>query len=188
MKLENFEGIQMRLCDYWFNYIPLNIENPINYLEIGTLNGANLFSVADYYGKHSDSKLYCIDPWDDYEDYCEYKNIQDKHFDIFLRNLNNRSDKNKITYYKNYSHKILPTLEDDYFDIIYIDGNHGPDYVLEDAVLSFRKLKKNGYLIFDDYVGWDDSTKIGIDAFLRAYDKKYKLLGTSDTQLLLQKI
>ena len=107
MKLENFEGIQMRLCDYWFNYIPVNIEKPINYLEIGTLNGANLFSVADYYGKHSDSKLYCIDPWDDYEDYCEYKNIQDKHFDIFLRNLNNRSDKNKITYYKNYSHKDL---------------------------------------------------------------------------------
>jgi hypothetical protein len=35
-------------------------------------------------------------------------------------------------------------------DIIYIDGNHGPEYVLEDADLSFRKLK-NGIMIFDDY-------------------------------------
>jgi len=187
MKLDYIEGIQIRLCDNWFNYIPVNNEKPINYLEIGTLHGANLLSVADYYGKHIDSKLYCIDPWDDYEDYNEYKELQNDHFNIFLKNLNNHPDKNKITYYKNYSHKILPTLEDDYFDIIYIDGNHEAIYVLEDAVLSFRKLKKNGYLIFDDYIGWDETAKIGIDGFLYGFKGKYRCLGTNDTQLYLQK-
>ena len=35
-----------------------------------------------------------------------------------------------------------PKFKDEFFDIIYIDGNHEPEYVLEDAVLSFRKLKK----------------------------------------------
>ena len=37
------------------------------------------------------------------------------------------------------------------FDVIYIDGSHAEDDVLEDAVLSFRLLKPGGVLIFDDY-------------------------------------
>ena len=74
----------------------------------------------------------------------------------------------------------IPKFEDEFFDMIYIDGNHEPEFVLEDAVLSFRKLKKGGWMIFDDY-GWvdisisdlkereDRNTKHGIDAFLNAY-------------------
>jgi predicted O-methyltransferase YrrM len=150
MKLDYIEGIQIRLCDNWFNYIPINKEKPINYLEIGTLHGANLLSVADYYGKHIDSKLYCIDPWDDYEDYNEYKELQNDHFNIFLKNLNNHPDKDKITYYKNYSHKILPTLEDDYFDIIYIDGNHDYDVALADYKICRDSLADGGLLVMDD--------------------------------------
>ena len=61
------------------------------------------------------------------------------------------------------------------FDIIYIDGNHEPEYVLEDAVLSFRKLKPGGIIIFDDYTFICDginSTKLGIDSFIMSYSEK----------------
>jgi hypothetical protein len=60
--------------------------------------------------------------------------------------------------------------------------------VLEDAVLSFRKLKKNGFMIFDDY-GWGgpDLTQKGIDAFLSGYHKKIKVLGIQDAQVFIQK-
>lgn len=74
-------------------------------------------------------------------------------------------------------------------DIIYIDGNHEPEFVLEDAVVSFRKLKNNGIMIFDDY-GWGgpDLTKRGIDSFLNGYYKKIKILGQKETQVFIQKL
>ena len=76
--LNNFIGTQYRLADNWFNNIDINNfkDKQINYLEIGTFYGANILSVAKSYGLHNDSKLYCIDPWEDYNDYPEYKNQQ----------------------------------------------------------------------------------------------------------------
>ena len=79
-------------------------------------------------------------------------------------------------------------MEDNFFDIIYIDGNHEPEYVLEDAVLSFRKLKNNGIMIFDDY-GWGgpDLTQKGIDGFLSGYHKRITKLGEKQSQIFIRK-
>ena len=95
----------------------------------------------------------------------------------------------KIVINRGFSNKVLPTLPDDFFDIIYIDGNHEPEYVLEDAVLSFRKLKKNGIMIFDDY-GWGgpDLTQKGIDGFLSGYHKRITFLGEKQSQVFIRKI
>jgi len=72
--------------------------------------------------------------------------------------------------------------------MIYIDGNHEPEYVLEDAVLSFRKLKVGGIMIFDDYCwGGPDMTKRGIDGFLSGYHKRITILGEKDDQVFLVK-
>jgi predicted O-methyltransferase YrrM len=94
----------------------------------------------------------------------------------------------RVTVKRGYSHEVLPTLEDNSFDIIYIDGNHEPEYVLEDAVLAFRKLKVGGRLIFDDY-GWGgpDLTKRGIDGFLNGYHKRIIVLGQRESQVFVQK-
>lgn len=97
--------------------------------------------------------MYCIDPWEDYNDYPEYKDQQPTIYNTFISNVENSGVKNKIVINRGYSNVELLKFQDDFFDIIYIDGNHEPEYVLEDAVLSFRKLKKNGIMIFDDY-GW----------------------------------
>jgi predicted O-methyltransferase YrrM len=150
--LYNFVGVNYRLADNWFNHINMNYYNkPINYLEIGTFYGANIISVANTYGSHNNSKLYCIDPWEDYEDYPEYKNEQSNIYNSFINNIEKSGVKDKIIINRGYSNIEVPKFEDNFFDIIYIDGNHEPEYVLEDAVLSFRKLKQNGIMIFDDY-------------------------------------
>jgi predicted O-methyltransferase YrrM len=189
--LNNFSGICYRLADNWFNNIDVKLyeDKPINYLEIGTFCGGNILSVANTYGKHSNSKLYCIDPWEDYNDYPEYKNQQHTIYDLFINNVEKSGVKDKIIINRGYSNNEIPKFEDNFFDIIYIDGNHEPEYVLEDAVLSFRKLKKNGILIFDDY-GWEgpDLTQRGIDGFLSGYHKKIKKLGEQNTQVFIQKI
>lgn len=187
---ENFDGVEYRLCNNWFDIIKLSdYDKPINYLEIGAFYGANLLSVAKTYCSNEKSKLFVIDPWEDYSDYPEYKNEQTKIYDKFISNIGNSEYKNKIKIIRGYSNKELIKLEDNFFDIIYIDGNHEPEYVLEDAVLSFRKLKNQGIMIFDDY-GWGgpDLTKKGIDAFANAYHKKISFLGERNTQIFLKKI
>jgi hypothetical protein len=56
-----------------------------------------------------------------------------------------------------------------FFDLIFIDGGHGADAVLVDALLAFRLLRpQGGVLVFDDYGGDSAETKAGIDAFLMA--------------------
>jgi hypothetical protein len=190
--IKDFEGTYYRLANNWYEFLDVfKIRDvPINYLEIGTFYGANLLSVACTYGLHPSSKLYCIDPWQDYDEYPEYKNEQNQIYSKFLKNIENCTSKDKIIINKGFSHIELLKFENDFFDIIYIDGNHEPEYVLEDAVLSFRKLKVNGVMIFDDY-GWTgekDLTQMGIDCFLKAYQKRIQYLGIKNLQVFIQKL
>jgi predicted O-methyltransferase YrrM len=105
-----------------------------------------------------------------------------------MMNLQASGSKDKITVHRGYSNAEIIKLDDDFFDIIYIDGNHEPEYVLEDAVLSFRKLKKDGIMIFDDY-GWGgpDLTQRGIDAFMSGYHKRIQRLGERNSQVFIRK-
>jgi len=176
----SFKGIKYRLANNWLGTV--NIKDyeskEINYLEIGCFYGANIISVEQTYGRHPGSLLYGVDPWEDYSEYPEYENTQENTHKTFLENIKNSGKEEKFITKRGYSNEVIPTFSDDFFDIIYIDGNHEPDYVLEDAVLCFRKLKKGGIMIFDDY-GWGGPglTKAGIDGFLRGFHKKIEVLG-----------
>lgn len=183
---ETFEGTSYRLADNWFPFVSVDSSKPIRYAEIGTFYGANLISVAMTYAQHPDSMMVAIDPWIDYDDYPEYKGKQLSIYETFCKNIEPYAS--KIDVRRGYSHEILPTLEDNSFDILYIDGNHEPEYVLEDAVLAFRKLKVGGILIFDDY-GWGgpDLTQRGIEAFLKGYHKRIVVLGQRESQVFVQK-
>lgn len=182
-----FRGTQYRLADIWFPFIP-RTNVPIRYLEIGAFYGANLLSVAATYGTHPDSVLVAVDPWTDYSDYPEYKTQQETIYETFLSNIRRSEHESKIDVRRGYSHTIVSTFDDASFDIIYVDGNHEPEYVLEDAVLAFRKLKVGGYLIFDDY-GWGgpDLTQRGIDAFISGYHKRIRVIGSRESQVFIQK-
>lgn len=193
INLSQFRGIKYRLCNNWLPILPVEryASSPIKYLEIGTLCGANLLSVAQTFGRHPESELHCIDPWEDYEEYDEYKARQETHYDLFRSNVatTDEQTQRKIKVHRGYSHLEVPKLEDNTFDIIYIDGNHLPEYVLEDAVLCFRKLKPEGIMIFDDY-GWGgpDLTKRGIDGFLNGYHKRIAVIGHKETQVFVRKL
>jgi len=188
---ENFEGTKYTLPDNWKDKINMDEfkNKPIKYLEIGAFYGANVIEVAKTYGLHNESKLYCVDPWEDYDDYPEYKGEISHIYDIFMKNISESGHKEKIKINRGLSNIEVPKYEDEFFDIIYIDGNHEPEYVLEDAVLSFRKLKKGGYMIFDDY-GWGgpELTQKGIDGFISGYHKRIEKLGLSNSQMFIKKI
>lgn len=188
--MQKFEGIAYRTANNWFSVVDVNEykNKPITYLEIGAFYGANLLSVADTYASHQDSKLFCIDPWEDYDDYTEYKDMQGSIYETFTKNVTNSPHRDKISAIRGYSHAEIHKFPDNFFDIVYIDGNHNAEYVLEDAVLCHRKLKNNGYMIFDDF-GWGgpDLTQKGIECFHKTYCKQYRFLGIYNTQFFLKK-
>lgn len=103
--------------------------------------------------------------------------------------------------HKGKSRDILPTLlaggYRSYFDLVYIDGSHQAADVLFDAVLCFDLLKKDGVLIFDDYLwqmeerGAEDHynlPKPAIDAFVNIYRRKLDLLSAPLYQFYVQKL
>jgi len=97
---------------------------------------------------------------------------------IFLFHLN--ESKNTSIYDSMYNFK------DNYFNIIFINSN--PENILENMVLCFKKLKKNGMLIINNYYFSsidNDIMQSGIDGFLYGYAHKIKQLGTIDKQLFL---
>jgi predicted O-methyltransferase YrrM len=93
--------------------------------------------------------------------------------------------------------KMIAEGKKGYFDFIYIDGSHQAPDVLCDAILSFRLLKKNGVLAFDDYL-WQEKLPYGIDpircpkpaidALTNIYCRKIKILRTPNTELYIRKV
>ena len=80
----------------------------------------------------------------------------------------------------------LYNFKDNYFNVIFI--NSIPENILENMVLCFKKLKKNGIMIINNYYFSsidNDIMQSGIDGFLYGYAHKIKQLGTIDKQLFL---
>jgi predicted O-methyltransferase YrrM len=79
------------------------------------------------------------------------------------------------------------------FDFIYIDASHVAKDVMLDALLSWKRLKKNGILIFDDY-GWKKypksskyHPKMAVDCFLKMHLGEYTVVGKSYQVCIMKK-
>ena len=183
-------GTCYRNTDAWYPFIPVFDfkDKPIRYLEIGVHSGCNVMRVALSYALHENSKIYCVDPWVDYAEYEEYKGKQHTVYEEFQANINLLAavHKNKIVVQRGFSHEEVIKFQENYFDIIYVDGNHEAQFVFEDASLSFRRLKVGGYIIFDDYF-WSEGVYRSIGDFYFAYQKHLKFIGSSDGQIFFQK-
>jgi len=189
--LKNFKGIIWTLCDNWVPFIDFPTDRPINYCEIGVLYGANLLRFAELFGSHPDTKLYAVDPWLNYDLYPEYEGKMTTIYDTFIENINNSSYLNKIIIKRDFSHNIMPKFDDNLFDIIYIDGNHEKGFILKDAIMSYEKLKNEGYIIFDD-LNWK-TIQDDVHEFLKMYEDKVEIFkiisfGGIPGQLICRKI
>jgi hypothetical protein len=177
---------KFKIVSNWYNIIEIKDyeKRQINYLEIGSSYGANIILFAHTYGKHEHSKLYCIDPYKDYITNLD----KEEEFKTFNENVKNNNLENKIFLTRGQSNEQIFKLYNYFFDIIFINGNPEPEFILEDAVLAFRKLKLNGIMIFNDYFynGFNSSKK-GIDAFLNVYSNRCEFVATQNHQIFIRK-
>lgn len=64
-------------------------------------------------------------------------------------------------------------------DILFIDGDHSYQAVINDFTLYEGLVKKGGYIIFDDYHDYGcPGTKIAVDEISEKFKEKYNIIGT----------
>lgn len=189
----------------WDSLIPQI--NPTRILEIGSYEGASLCYLIDRLSPHKALEIHCIDSWQGGVEHQSGSVIEARMSDVekrFIYNtrfaIDRAPNRVDLTVHKGFSDaqlaKLLVSGKTEYFDFIYIDGSHQAPDVLLDAVLSFKLLKVNGVIAFDDYL-WQEQLsygtdplrcpKIAIDAFVNIYSRKLHVISAPLYQLYVQK-
>jgi hypothetical protein len=154
----------------------------IRYLEIGVYEGRSLLWMLENVLTHSTARATAVDPLDG-----SYK-------ETFLANLKQSGSGDKVTTDSRFSQVALRQQPLECYDIIYVDGSHERDDLLEDAVLCWRLLKPTGIIIFDDY-RWYESPfqdcgtadpRIALDAFMKCFGHHFAVIHNG-YQLILRK-
>jgi cephalosporin hydroxylase len=109
-------------------------------LEIGIQFGRSL-TVLGIVGNERDFDIIGVDSWQEDVSQDAKMHVEEKikKYDMPITVMN-------IT-----SEEAEGELKFDRFDLVHIDGDHEYESVLQDIVLWSRKVKKGGYMCFDDY-------------------------------------
>ena len=126
----------------------VDVEQMKNVCEIGVLNGG--FSEW-LLNNLNPENLFLVDPWLNYDSYNDSNNSpqdeQDKRFSDVLKKF---SGTQGVEVVREKSEVFLPKFEDEFFDLIYIDGDHRFTGVLSDLILSANRVKRGGFIVIDD--------------------------------------
>tara|TARA_B100001113_G_C21049810_1_gene596209 strand:- start:150 stop:929 length:780 start_codon:yes stop_codon:yes gene_type:complete len=99
--------------------------------------------------------LYMVDPWRPLDNYVDESNAKDRYENIneTIKNIDGYDDRGRMMRMTSYqASKMFP---DNSLDFVYIDANHNYESVKEDLKVWYPKVKKDGYLFGDDYLGFD---------------------------------
>ncbi len=151
-------------------------------LEIGTHYGASAVWFLETICKAPDSHLYMMDV------------TPLKGYTILENNL---------TPYKNYTYIVGESRDSfkgfnhngetkEFLDFIYVDGNHGEKWVLEDAVNAFYCLKPGGIICFDDYLADPDdigsvNVSYAVDSFAKCFKDDIEFIFQSQQIWFIKK-
>lgn len=152
-------------------------------LEVGCFEGLTSRYICDYLLR-KEGRMICVDPLTD-----EYlPGHKDNHmfvgqYDRFMRNT------------KGYPIELIrKTFEDAYdemyhyrFDLIYVDGDHREEAVYLDAQRAFYLCRVGGFILFDDYEGYDEGTKRGVDRWLAEMNPRKGEVVRHGYQLMFKK-
>lgn len=168
-------------------------DDKLTVIEIGSYEGRSSCWILNNLFQNPDSKIYCIDTFEGSMEHSEEQ--VDALYDRFIHNINCTKKDNQVEVLKGSSEDILIDLINKKVkaDLIYIDGSHIAKDVLTDAVLSWKLLKNEGVMIFDDYLFcmYSDINmlpKFAIDSFVNIFFSEIKIISNvSNSQFYITK-
>ena len=144
-------------------------------------------------------QLHLIDPWH-HEPSAMYKyalygglakngqDEMDRHHAAVCARFDGQIQRGQVKIHRGYSADVLGQFPDNFFDWVYIDGNHLYEYVKKDLESSLRKTKAGGWVAGDDYVGgqwWKDGVTKAVDEFAKS--QAAQLVELRDRQFIFRK-
>ncbi|BAP89450.1 putative uncharacterized protein [Burkholderiales bacterium GJ-E10] len=181
--------------------------NPQRILEIGSYEGASTCYLIDTLGPRTALEIHCVDTWEGGAEHQDGGYVQTDMSRVEARfhhntqiAIGNAPNPVDLVLHKGFSDielsRLLADGKQGYFDFIYVDGSHQAPDVLCDALLSFRLLRKNGVIAFDDYL-WHEPLPYGmdpircpkpaIDAFTNLYCRMIRIIPAPLYQLYVEK-
>jgi predicted O-methyltransferase YrrM len=174
----------------------LESAQPKNILEIGSYEGQSaVFAISTILEIQPQSvNIACIDTWEGGREHVNANMPSvEQRFDSNMKILSDKyGTRFNLRKIKNNSFAALaqlcasPSCQE--FDFIYIDGSHDASDVLYDAVASFRLLKVNGLMCFDDFL-WHagdrnplQTPRQAIEAFISCYRDKVFLFDSGQAR------
>lgn len=146
---------------------PMRSKANLCFLEIGSFEGRSTCWLLENILTAPDAVIHCVDPF------------PGPLLQRFSENVAPWSE--HIAVHQGRSEDMLPSIPGP-FDLVYIDGLHLAFNVIQDAVLTWNKLKVGGIMVFDDYL-WGHPhlerslvPKDGVDAFLNVIHGRYELV------------
>jgi predicted O-methyltransferase YrrM len=149
--------------------------------ELGFKTGAEIGTEAGKYAQVlcqaiPGLKLYCIDPWLDYDDGGGYKDsVTQAKFNQYLQETKTRLTQFDCEIIRDFSMNAVKKFEDNSLDFVYIDGNHRLDYVVNDLVWWTEKVRPGGIVAGHDYIKLKKQNNSHVPYALEAYTKAYNI-------------
>ena len=141
------------------------------YLEIGSYIGSSASLILSH---EYPTKVFCVDP-------CNlnpsHYNGNKNQYETLLSNLNETGNSN-FTIIKDYSYNV--DLDTD-IDLLFIDGDHSYQSVINDFNKFSKHVSYGGYIVFDDYLDsqYSPEVKKAVDDVVYKLDKdQYEIIGT----------
>jgi predicted O-methyltransferase YrrM len=163
------------------------LEKQLRILEIGSWEGRSTVFLLHYL---PGAEVTSVDTWKGNDEHADDPRLSriERLFDSNVARFGSRSRKVKSSSFEYFCR----CGQRPQFDLVYVDGSHHPDDVLVDAIRGFGLLKKEGLIIFDDYI-WERGPSVrydparAINCFLRMKRREYEIVSVT-AQIVLKKL
>ena len=140
-----------------------NGADPFHILEVGSWAGGSAITWADALTRfhEANGRVVCVDPWKPYFDVAKrpdaavYREMsealaKDTIYDLFIHNITASGHAPIVLSLRGASTVMLPALPRNYFDLVFVDGDHSYAAVLADITAAAALIKDGGVLCGDD--------------------------------------
>lgn len=149
------------------------------FAELGFKEGAEIGVAGGRFSKalcdvNPGLKLHLVDPWERYKGNPRggLQSQHDRNWDLAHERLANHD----VVFHKGFSMDIVKEFEDESLDFVYIDGNHGYEYVRDDLREWSKKVKKGGIISGHDYYSFRWAGVIeAVDEFVKEHNYELNL-------------